>query len=97
MEAREFLTGCAMIALAIESSKEHAARDAAALLRATNRLSKHEDGRNLERYHPYNQDDESSQSAHSMATVAIALADACLEGLRVRPTINEDPFADQRS
>jgi hypothetical protein len=93
MEAREFLTGCAMIALAIESSQRRAANDAAALLRATNRLSRHEDQRNLERPEP----ELEPQSSHAMAEMAIGLADACLVGLKIIPPIDQDPFVDQKS
>jgi hypothetical protein len=75
-DSRELLVGCALIALAIESSKEQAALNTSVLLSAIKRLSIHSDGRDLDRYNPPGQ-----KPISVLAFEAKALADCCLEML----------------
>ena len=81
---REYLTGCALIALAIE----RAASNAHSIANAINRLSPHDDPRRLERR------SIEPQSPYDMAMMAVTLADACLAELDKR---TPDPFSDQMS
>ena len=93
MDSREYLTGCALIALALDRNTTLSAADSATMLRALNRLNAPSDHRNLERHV---QRDE-TQSRHQMASMAVALADACMSELEYQQTIYEDPFQDQDS
>jgi hypothetical protein len=76
-ESREFLTGMALIALAIESSKEKMAENMSVLSNVVKRLDPHDRMRLA--YHGGH--DVESRSRYDMAHSAVALADAIITEL----------------
>jgi hypothetical protein len=83
-ESREFLTGMALIALAIESSKERMAGDMSVLSNIVKRLDPHDRMRLA--YHSNH--DVELRSRYDMAHSAVALADACIEALQEDPCLS---------
>jgi hypothetical protein len=76
-DRRDFFTGVAMIALAIEASKEWRSSEMRALVRAVKELSPHGSGPELTRA----EQRAEQQSRYAMAQQAVIMADAIIREL----------------
>ena len=85
--AREFLTGWALIALAIESSKEKANSDISRLMRTLREMSLHGSGPQLGGGGSYSvvEHGGGDDPYFCMARNAVKLADACIKALNAPP------------